>query len=173
MKLSHHLTFPSPTELKKSWWLKIRMEEVLVESKENYMIVWTHLYVLKIVFVIITWKTAGQYLGRVWVGVNSSRGLYYWKHMTHTLIRESHKVTKKLVNDFVLFKHVVIIVSVMTKKKIVDIPTLVVISNRVRLRWVCCVVKRTKFNVASDLNQKIEIKAINRSIALVVKEVGS
>ena len=48
--------------------------------------------------------------------------------MTHTWIRESHKVTKKLVNDFVLFKHVVTIVSVMTKRMIV-IPTLVVISN--------------------------------------------
>ena len=48
--------------------------------------------------------------------------------MTHAWIRESHKVTKKLVSDFVLFKHVVTIVSVMTKK-VVDIPTLVVISN--------------------------------------------
>jgi len=35
------------------------------------------------------------------------------------------------------------------------------------------VVQRTKFDVASDLNQTIEIKAINRSIAFVVKEVGS
>ena len=121
---------------------------------------------------MVTWLTARQYLGRVWVGVNGSRGLYYRKHRTHTWIRESHKVTKKLVIDFVLFKCVVTIVSVMTKK-IVDIPTLVVISNRVRLRWVCCVVQRTKFDVASDLNQTIEIKAINRSIALVVKEVGS
>ena len=48
--------------------------------------------------------------------------------MTHTWIRESHKVTKKLVIDFVLFKYVVTIVSVMTKK-IVVIPTLVVISH--------------------------------------------
>ena len=56
-------------------------------------------------------------------------------------------------------------------KKIVDIPTLVVVSNRVRLRWVCCVVQRTKFDVASELNQMIEIKAINRNITLVVKEV--
>ena len=31
---------------------------------------------------------------------------------------------------------------------------------------------RTKFDVASDLNQTVEIKAINRSITLVVKEVG-
>ena len=60
--------------------------------------------------------------------MNGSRGLYYQKHRTHTWIRESHKVTKKLVIDFVLFKYVVTIVSVMTKK-IVDIPTLVVISN--------------------------------------------
>ena len=60
--------------------------------------------------------------------MNGSRGLYYRKHMTHTWIKESHKVTKKLVNDFVLFKYVVTILSVMTKK-IVVIPTLVVISH--------------------------------------------
>ena len=60
--------------------------------------------------------------------MNGSRGLYYRKHRTHTWIRESHKVTKKLVIDFVLFKYVVTIVSVMTKK-IVVIPTLVVISH--------------------------------------------
>ena len=60
--------------------------------------------------------------------MDGSRGLYYWKHRTHTWIRESHKVTKKLVIDFVLFKYVVTIVSVMTKK-IVVIPTLVVISH--------------------------------------------
>lgn len=104
------------TELKQNWWLKIRIEEVLVESRKNFVIVWTHFYVLKIVFVIITWKTARQYLGRVWVGVNGTRGLYYWKHRTHTWIKESHKVTKKLVIDFVLFKYDVTIVSVMTKK---------------------------------------------------------
>ena len=61
--------------------------------------------------------------------MKGSRGLYYWKHKTHAWIRESHKVTKKLVNDFVLFKYVVTIVSVMTKKMIV-ILTLLVISNR-------------------------------------------
>ena len=77
--------------------------------------------------------------------------------MTHAWIRESHKVTKKLVIDTVLFKYVVTIVSVMTMK-IVDIPTLVVISNWVRLRWVCYVVQRTKIDVASDLSQKIEVK---------------
>ena len=60
--------------------------------------------------------------------MNGSRGLYYWKHRTRTWIKESHKVTKKLVIDFVLFKCVVTIVSVMTKK-IVVIPTLVVISH--------------------------------------------
>ena len=60
--------------------------------------------------------------------MKGSRGLYYRKHRTHTWIRESHKVTKKLVIDFVLFKYVVTIVSVMTKK-IVVIPTLVVISH--------------------------------------------
>ena len=60
--------------------------------------------------------------------MKGSRGLYYWKHRTHAWIRESHKVTKKLVIDFVLFKYVVTIVSVMTKK-IVVIPTLVVISH--------------------------------------------
>ena len=59
--------------------------------------------------------------------MKGSRGLYYRKHRTHTWIRESHKVTKKLVIDFVLFKCVVTIVSVMTKK-IVVIPTLMVIS---------------------------------------------
>ena len=48
--------------------------------------------------------------------------------MTHAWVRESHKVTKKLVIDFDLFKCVVTILSVMTKT-IVDIPTLVVISN--------------------------------------------
>ena len=60
--------------------------------------------------------------------MNGSRGLYYRKHRTHTWIRESHKVTKKLVIDFVLFKCVVTIVLVMTKRS-VDVPTLVVISN--------------------------------------------
>ena len=60
--------------------------------------------------------------------MNGSRGLYYRKHKTHAWIRETHKVTKKLVIDFVLFKYVVTIVSVMTKNMIV-IPTLVVISN--------------------------------------------
>ena len=48
--------------------------------------------------------------------------------MSHAWIGESHKVTKKLVIDFVLLKHVVTIDSVMTKK-IVVILTLVVISN--------------------------------------------
>ena len=51
-----------------------------------------------------------------------------WKHNTHAWIRESHKVTKKLVVYTILFKHVIIIVSVMIKKMIV-IPTLMVISN--------------------------------------------
>ena len=60
--------------------------------------------------------------------MNSNRDLYCWKHRTHAWIRKSHKVTKKPIIDSVLFKHVVTIVSVMTKK-IVVIPTLVVISN--------------------------------------------
>ena len=60
--------------------------------------------------------------------MNGSRGLYYRKHRTRTWIREGHKVTKKLVISTVLFKNIVTIVSVMTKKVIV-IPTLVVISN--------------------------------------------
>ena len=60
--------------------------------------------------------------------MKGSNCIYYRKHRTHAWIRESHKVTKKLVIDTVLFKYVVTIVSVMTKK-IVDIPTLVVISN--------------------------------------------
>ena len=40
---------------------------------------------------------------------------------------ESHKVTKKLKIDYILFKYVITIVSVMTSKMVV-IPTLVVIS---------------------------------------------
>ena len=60
--------------------------------------------------------------------MNSSRDLYYWKHRTHAWIRESHKVTKKLVTGLVLLKYVIAIVSVMTNVMIV-IPTLVVISN--------------------------------------------
>ena len=48
--------------------------------------------------------------------------------MTHTWIRESHKVTKKLVIDSVLFKCVITLVSVVTSKMVV-IPTLVVISK--------------------------------------------
>jgi len=59
--------------------------------------------------------------------VNGSRHLYYRKHMTHTWIRESHKVTKKLVIDSVLFGYVITLVSVITSKMVV-IPTLVVIS---------------------------------------------
>ena len=59
--------------------------------------------------------------------MKGSRCIYYWKHMTQAWIRESHKVTKKPIIDSVLFKHVVTIVSVMTKK--IVIPTLVVISN--------------------------------------------
>ena len=54
--------------------------------------------------------------------------------MNRTWIRESHKVTKALVVEFVLFvlfASVITIVSVMTTKMTV-IPTLVVISNRVR-----------------------------------------
>ena len=98
-----------------------------------------------------------QYLGRAWVGVNGSRGLYYRKHRTRTWIRESHKVTKKLVIDTVLFKYIVTIISVMTKKMIV-IPTLEVILSQVRLRWVCYMVQRTKFDVAFDLS-RIEVKA--------------
>ena len=77
--------------------------------------------------------------------------------MTHAWIMESHKVTKKLVIYTILFKYVVTIVLVMTKKMIV-IPTLEVISNWVRLRWVYYVVQRTKFDVTFDLSQKIEMK---------------
>ena len=89
--------------------------------------------------------------------MNGSIGLYYQKHRTHTWIRESHKVTKKLVIDSVLFMYIVTIVSVMTQKMIV-IPTLVVISNHVRKRRVCYMVQRTMFDVAFDLSQKIEVK---------------
>ena len=60
--------------------------------------------------------------------MKGSRCIYYRKHRTHAWIRESHKVTKKLVIDFVLFKYVVTIVSVITKK-IDIIPILVVISH--------------------------------------------
>ena len=77
--------------------------------------------------------------------------------MTHTWTRESHKVTKELVIDSVLFMYIVTIVSVMTQRMIV-FPTLVVISNRVRHRRMCYMVQRTKINVTSDLIQKIEMK---------------
>ena len=60
--------------------------------------------------------------------MNGSTDLYYQKHRTRTLIDERRKVTKKLVIDSVLFKYVIIIVSVMTSKMVV-IPTLVVTSN--------------------------------------------
>ena len=60
--------------------------------------------------------------------MKGSRCIYYRKHRTHACIRESHKVTKKLVIDSVLFMSVVTIVAIMTKKMII-IPTLVVISN--------------------------------------------
>ena len=93
--------------------------------------------------------------------MKGSRGLYYKKHRTHTYIRESHKVTKALEIDSVLFMFVITIVSVMTKK-INIILTLVVKSNRLRLRYVFYVVHRTKINVASFLSQKIELKD-NRS----------
>ena len=59
--------------------------------------------------------------------MNGSRDLYYRKHRTHAWIRGSHKVIKKLVIDSVLFKYVITIVSVMSRK-IVVIPTLGVIS---------------------------------------------
>ena len=45
--------------------------------------------------------------------------------MTRTCIRESHKVTKKLVIDSILFWYVITIVSVMTSKMVL-VPTLVV-----------------------------------------------
>ena len=89
--------------------------------------------------------------------MKGSRCRYYRKLKTRTWIGESHKVTKKLVIDSVLFMYVVTIISVMTKKMII-IPTLVVISYRVRLRRVCYVVQKTKIDVASDLSQKIEVK---------------
>ena len=57
-----------------------------------------------------------------------SRCIYYRKHRTHTWIRESRKVTKKLVIVSVLFKHVITIVSVMTSKMVL-ILTLVVMFN--------------------------------------------
>ena len=60
--------------------------------------------------------------------MKGSRCIYYRKHRTHAWIRKSHKVTKKPIIDSVLFKHVVTIVLLMTKK-IVIIPTLVVIAN--------------------------------------------
>ena len=87
--------------------------------------------------------------------MNGSRGIYYQKHRTHTWIRKIHKVTKALVIDFVLFVYVVTIVSVMTRKMII-ILTLMVISYRVRLRYVFYVVKRTKIDVAFDISQKID-----------------
>ena len=60
--------------------------------------------------------------------MKGSRCIYYRKHRTRTWIRESHKVTKKLVIDSVLFKCVITLVSVVTSKMVV-IPTLVVISK--------------------------------------------
>ena len=54
--------------------------------------------------------------------------IYYLKHRTHTWIRESHKVTKKLVIDSILFWYVITIVSVMTSKMVL-VPTLVVMFN--------------------------------------------
>ena len=60
--------------------------------------------------------------------MNASRGLYYRKHRTHAWIRESHKVTKKLVIDSVLFMYVITIVSIMTSKRVV-ILTLAVMKN--------------------------------------------
>ena len=60
--------------------------------------------------------------------MKGSRCIYYRKHRTRTWIRESHKVTKKLVIDSVLFKCVITLVSVVTSKMVV-VPTLVVISN--------------------------------------------
>ena len=48
--------------------------------------------------------------------------------MTHTWIRESHKVTKKLVIDSILFWYVITIVSVMTSKMVL-VPSLVVMFN--------------------------------------------
>ena len=59
--------------------------------------------------------------------MNGSRDLYYRKHMTHAWIMGSRKVTKKLVIDSILFKHIITIVSVISSKTVV-IPTLVVIS---------------------------------------------
>ena len=60
--------------------------------------------------------------------MKGSRDLYYWKYKTRTWIRESHKVTKKLVIDSILFGYVITIVLVMTSKMIVN-PTLVVTFN--------------------------------------------
>ena len=60
--------------------------------------------------------------------MKGSRCIYYRKHRTHTWIRESHKVTKKLVIDSVLFMYVITIVSVMTSKRVV-ILTLAVMTN--------------------------------------------
>ena len=59
--------------------------------------------------------------------MKGSRCIYYRKHRTRTWIRESHKVTKMLVIDSVLFEYVITLVLVMTSKMVV-IPTLVVIS---------------------------------------------
>ena len=58
--------------------------------------------------------------------MKGSRCIYYQKHRTRTWIRESHKVTKKLVIDSVLFKCVITLVSVMTSNMVL-VPTLVVI----------------------------------------------
>ena len=57
--------------------------------------------------------------------MKGSRCIYYRKHRTRTWIRESHKVTKKLVIDSTLFWYVITIVSVMTSKMVL-VPTLVV-----------------------------------------------
>ena len=57
--------------------------------------------------------------------MKGSRCIYYRKHRTRTWIRESHKVTKKLVIDSILFWYVITIVSVMTSKMVL-VPTLVV-----------------------------------------------
>ena len=60
--------------------------------------------------------------------MKGSRCIYYRKHRTRTWIRESRKVTKKLVIDSILFWYVITIVSVMTSKMVL-VPTLVVMFN--------------------------------------------
>lgn len=82
------------------------------------------------VIVYSDWGTMRQLLGRVYIGVNGSIGLYYRKHKIHTWINRSRKVTKTLLVDFVLFVSVITYVMVMPRK-VVLMQTRVVMKYRV------------------------------------------